>query len=73
MESAHTRQAVDSDRQPVEIELDRPTLALAVENLQHFADHDDDPGFIEKNHRARYLPRPRVHRRCTYWKRAHNE
>ncbi|WP_341645691.1 hypothetical protein [Thauera sp. SDU_THAU2] len=48
MESADSRQAEGSDRQYVEIEVDRPTLALVVDNLQHFAGHYDDWGFIDK-------------------------
>lgn len=48
MESTGISPVVSSDKRYVEIELDRPTLALVVANLQHFADHYDDPGFMDR-------------------------
>lgn len=48
MESTGISPVVSSDKRYVEIELDKPTLALVVANLQHFAEHYDDWGFIDK-------------------------
>lgn len=48
MEPVVSSYALSSDGLYAEFELDRPTLVLVLDSLQHFADHYDDRGFIDK-------------------------